>query len=74
LGSFQRRKALKSEAQERRELKEAFKSEGARSRREGSQTLGVELPVGRAKLMGRVGRLDVRRRVNSLEDAEGRVS
>jgi hypothetical protein len=74
LGSCQRSKALKSEAQERRELKEAFKSEGAQSRREGSQTLRVELPIGRAKLIGRSGKLAVKRRVNSFENAEGPVS
>jgi len=44
-GSPKRRKALKGEAQERWELKEASEGVGTRgARREGSQTLSMSLP------------------------------
>lgn len=52
-GPRERNKALKGEAQERWRLKETAKALRGANHREGSQTLGVELPGGRATLSGR---------------------
>jgi hypothetical protein len=66
-----RSKALKGEAQERWELKEASKGLGDGNHREGSQTLGVELLGGRAKVFQTHSGWDVARRVPGSAYAEG---
>jgi hypothetical protein len=52
-GSLERRKALKSEAQECWRLRDTSQDSGDENRREGSQTLSAELPRNLAMFCGR---------------------
>jgi hypothetical protein len=66
-----RRKALKGEAQERGELKEASRDEVSQRHREGSQTPRMGLRSGQGNATSTRLERDVKKRVISSANAEG---